>query len=45
MIEPKKITIFYSWQSDSPKLSKTHPDLKVVPDEATRGTSGSPTPS
>lgn len=52
-------TIFYSWQSDSPKktnlnairsalkkackrLEAAEPALKLVPDEATRDTSGSP---
>ena len=59
MAGPKKIVIFYSWQSDSPKktnlnavrealkaaeskICKTRPELKLVLDEATRGTSGSP---
>jgi hypothetical protein len=59
MAETRKVTVFYSWQSDSPKktnlsairgalkiaaekIAKNHPDLNIVPDEATRGTSGSP---
>jgi hypothetical protein len=59
MADAKKIVIFYSWQTDSPKktnlnairealkaaeskISKTRPGLKLVLDEATRGTSGSP---
>jgi hypothetical protein len=59
MAKTQKITVFYSWQSDSPKktnlnpirealksaaanIEKTHTDIEIVPDEATRSTSGSP---
>jgi hypothetical protein len=59
MAQNRKVVVFYSWQSDSPKktnlnairdslkkaakaIAVSHPDITVVPDEATRDTSGSP---
>lgn len=59
MAPKRKVVVFYSWQTDSPKktnlnairdalktsakkIAASHPQIAVVPDEATRDTSGSP---